>query len=155
MHRWTSGVVAVVVVIAGSALASEVVVAAEAESKALASYEGDNTIHLKWDARNRRVSEATSSRRLTADQKVELLTTLVDGKGRIVMRATLENLSKNDSYRIRGRLVHRVFRDGDVVKALRTRKFRIELGPGDKIVAKYSYGLRTGEYSTRTDYVTE
>jgi hypothetical protein len=134
---------------------SDTVVAGGMETKTLASYQGDNTIFVKWNARDRRVSEATSSRRLTADQKIELLTTLVDGKGRIVMRAVLKNISKHDSYRIRGRLVHHVFRDRETVRALRTRAFRVVLDPGDKIVARYAYGLRTGEYSVRTDYLTE
>lgn len=155
MHRSTSGLIALALVAAGIVGTQDTVGAHDSQTRTLASYEGDNTIFLKWNGRRRRAVEATSSRRLTADQKIELLTRLVDGKGRIVMRAVLKNISKDDSYRIRGRLVHRVFRENEAVRAIRTRVFRLVLRPGDKIVARYSYGLRTGEYSIRTDYDTE
>ena len=117
--------------------------------------EGDNTIYFTWNARTRRVTQASSSRRLVAGQEVELLTALVDRTGRVAMRATLKNISDTRSYDVEGRLVHIVTRDGEVIKRLSSDPIHTVLEPGERVRAVFRYRLRSGEYSARTDFVTE
>lgn len=98
------------------------------------------------------MSQATSSRRFEAKQKLELLTRVIDRSGQIVMRAVLKNVSQERRYRVDGPLVHKVFRDGELIKRLETEVFRVVLRPGEKIVGRFTYVLDAGEYSARTDY---
>ena len=123
-----------------------------APPQALASREGDNTIYFRWDAGSARLSQATSSRRFEAKQKLELLTRVTDRSGEIVMRAVLKNVSQLRRYRIDGPLVHYIFQDGEVVKRLETEVFHVVLRPGERIVGRFVYTLETGDYSARTDY---
>ena len=126
---------------------------AAAEVRDLGSRQGDNTIYMTWNEEQGEVKRATSSQRIRAGQKIELLTRLVDRTGRIRMRAVLRNISEHRRFRIDGRLVHKVSFDGEVVKQLETKVFNTVLGPGERIVARFSYTLgTTGEYSARTNY---
>lgn len=118
----------------------------------LASRQGDNTIYFRWESGSGRMSQATSSRRFEAKQKLELLTRVIDRSGQIVMRAVLKNVSQERRYRVDGPLVHKVFRDGELIKRLETEVFRVVLRPGEKIVGRFTYVLDAGEYSARTDY---
>jgi hypothetical protein len=118
----------------------------------LASREGDNTIYFRWESGDGRLSQATSSRRFRAKQKLELLTRVVDRSGEIVMRAVLKNVSQQRRYRIDGPLVHHVLQDGEVVKRLETEIFHVVLKPGERVVGRFTYVLETGDYSARTDY---
>lgn len=118
----------------------------------LASRQGDNTIYFSWDAGRGRFSQATSSRRVEAKQKLELLTRVIDRSGQIVMRAVLKNVSAARRYRVDGPLVHNVFQDGEPIKRLETQVFHVVLKPGGKIVGRFTYTLETGDYSARTDY---
>jgi hypothetical protein len=128
---------------------------ADPRARAMTSRESENTIYFTWDASDKRVTQATSSRLVHAKQKIELLTRLVDRSGRIVMRAVLKNVSKKHQFRIDGRLVHDVMRDDVLARRLKTRVFDTVLGPGDKIVARFIYGVASGDYSARTDYLTK
>lgn len=121
----------------------------------MAPREGDNTIYFEWDARKKQVRHASSSRRLTADQQVELLTRFTDRSGRIVTRGVLRNISEDKQYLVHGRLIHRIYRDDELIRSLRSRRLRVVLGPGERVAGRYAYGLRTGSYSVRTDFVTE
>lgn len=121
----------------------------------MAAREGDNTIYFTWNARKGRVTKATSSRRLVAGQEVELLTALVDRDGRVGMRASLKNISESTRYSVDGRIVHRVLRDGEVVKEFRSDLLDTVLEPGEKVRALFRYRLRTGQYSARSDFVAE
>lgn len=121
----------------------------------MSAREGDNTIYLEWDARKKKVRQASSSRRLTAGQKVELLTRLADRSGRIVTRGVLRNISEDQQYLVHGRLIHRIYRDDELIRSLSSRRLRVVLGPGERIAVRFAYRLRTGSYSVRTDFVTE
>jgi hypothetical protein len=118
----------------------------------LASRAGDNTIYFSWDAGSARLSQATSSRRFEAKQKLELLTRVVDRSGEIVMRAILKNVSQERRYRVDGPLVHNVFRNDKLIKRLETEVFHVVLKPGERIVGRFVYTLETGDYSARTDF---
>lgn len=124
--------------------------------RAVAAREGDNTIYVRWNAEKRKIVEASSSRRFTAGQEVELLTSVSDRTDRLTVRAVLRNISDDTIYVIRGgRLLHRVFTSGQEIKTFRSRPIETRLRPGEKVAVRFSYMLRTGDYSLRTDLVTE
>lgn len=126
--------------------------AAAGTGEAVAEREGDNTIYLTWDASRRRVTEATSSRRFTDGQRIEVLTSLKDRTGRIVMRAVLRNWSTDSTYVVDGRLVHRVLRDSNVVRTRMSDPLNVTLGPGEKVTTRFRYRLSSGKYAARTDF---
>lgn len=130
-------------------------ISSAAPPQELASRVGDNTIYFSWDADSERLSQATSSRRFRAKQRLELLTRVADRSGAIVMRAVLKNVSQQRRYRIDGPLVHYVFQDGAVVKRLETEVFHVVLKPGERVVGRFTYVLETGDYSARTDFERE
>lgn len=121
----------------------------------LAARRGDNTISFHWNASRRKVTEASSSRMISAGQEVELLTSFADRTGMIRMKAVLRNISEDKTFTVDGRLIHRVFRSVDEIKTLRSRPLDAVLRPGERIVARFSYMLKTGDYSARTDLVTK
>lgn len=123
--------------------------------RTLTAREGDNTVYFHWNSAKKEVTEATSSRRLAAGQKVELLTSLSDRTGKIEMKAVLRNISDRTIYVVDGRLVHLVSVSGDVVRTLRSRALDTALRPGEKIVIHFSYLLKSGDYSARTDLTTD
>lgn len=130
-------------------------IAGDGPPERMSSREGDNTIYFEWDARKRKMRGASSSRRLTADQKVELLTKLVDRTGRIVSNGALRNISEDEQFLVRGRLFHRIYRGDEMIRSLPSRLFRTVLKPGEKIAVRFGYRLKTGSYSIRTDFVSE
>jgi hypothetical protein len=126
--------------------------AAAGTGEAVAEREGDNRIYFTWSATEREVSKATSSRRLIAGQRIEVLTSLKDGTGWIVMKAVLRNTSRGTTYVVDGRLVHRVMRGTDVVRTRGSESLHEVLGPGEKIISRFRYRLSSGEYAARTDF---
>lgn len=44
---------------------------------------------------------------------------------------------------------------GDVVRTLRSRALDTSLKPGERIVIHFSYLLKSGDYSARTDLTTD
>ncbi|HWC14916.1 MAG TPA: hypothetical protein VG929_10035 [Actinomycetota bacterium] len=114
---------------------------------------GDNTIYFTWDAEHRRITEASSSRRFTADQQVELLTRLTDRTGAVVARGVLKNVSTTQHYRVRGRLVQRIYSGSEVFRVRRSTTIHRVLAPGEKARASFRYRIPSGSYSVRTDFV--
>ena len=124
--------------------------------RTVAAREGDNTIYLRWNADKRTITEASSSRRFTAGQELELLTSVSDRTERLTVRAVLRNISDDTIYVIRGaRLLHRVFESSREIKTFRSRPIETRLRPGEKVAVRFLYMLRSGDYSLRTDLVTE
>lgn len=121
--------------------------------ESIASRDGDNTIYFTWDAERRLITEASSSRRVTAGQQVELLTRLTDRTGALVARGVLKNVSTTQRYRVRGRLVQRIYSGSDVFRVRRSTTIDRVLEPGEKVGASFRYGIPSGSYSVRTDFV--
>ena len=114
--------------------------------------DGDNTIFFTWDADAGRVTHATSGRRIVAGQQVELITSISDEDGRVVMRATLHNSSETTTFQVDGRLKHRIMVDGDVIRTSKSRPLERTLRPGEKVRARFDLRLPSGDYEGRTDY---
>ena len=119
----------------------------------MASRQGDNTVYLTWDADNGKITEATSSRRFTADQEVELLTQVRARDGRLRVRGVLRNISATERYSVNGRLVQTIYKGTEVFRSRTLYRIKEVLVPGERIVASFSYNLPSGSYSIRTDFV--
>lgn len=119
----------------------------------VAPRQGDNTIYFTWDAQEKRIVEASSSRQLTAGQQVELLTRLTDRTGAVDIRGVLKNVSSAQRYRVSGRLVQRIYQGSDEFRVRRSKPIDRVLAAGEKVGFRFSYGLASGSYSVRTDFV--
>lgn len=145
-----------VVLLAASIVAPIAATAEGMKRRAIAAREGDNTVYVRWNADKRKITEASSSRRFTSGQEVELLTSASDRTGKLVVKAVLRNVSDGTVFVLRGdRLFHRVFESGVEIKTFRSRPIDARLRPGEKVAVRFSYMLRTGGYSLRSDLVTE
>jgi hypothetical protein len=142
-----------VVVVAMAVLLVAGMAPARARSGAeLADREGDNTISYSWDAESGRVTQATSGRVFVKGQEVELITSISDEDGRVVMRASLHNLSDETTFYVDGRLKHRIILDGELLRSLKSRPVDRALRPGERIRARFDFRLPSGDYEGRTDY---
>lgn len=127
--------------------------ASAVEARHLKSRQGDNSIYFEWDRKEGRVTTATSSMRVTGEERSRLMTSLREARGRIVMRASLRNVSDEDVIVLEGRLIHKVWdEDGTLVRRLKSRLLTQQLEPGEHVSARFSYQLPSGWYSARSDF---
>ncbi|MDQ3964232.1 MAG: hypothetical protein M3277_10035 [Actinomycetota bacterium] len=124
-----------------------------AGAPALDSRDGDNSLYFEWDLKERRVTTATSSLRISDKSRVRIMTSLRDRPNRIAMRATLKNVS-DEVIVLDGRLVHKIWAEGEtLIRRLKSRLLTKRLEPGEYVSARFSYLLPSGWYSARTDFV--
>ena len=116
------------------------------------SRKGDNWISFVWNNDEKEVSDASSSRVIRANARIEILTGLRNRPGRVRMRAVLTNVSERE-LRIDGRLVHSVWdAEDNLERRLRSRVIDVVLQPGESRGARFRYQLPSGDYTARTDF---
>lgn len=131
--------------------ASLVTVPFDGPSEVLQSRPGDNQVTLDWsDASG--VESAASSAMFNADSPVEILSSLSEGKGTVVIDVTLRNIQDDKRLVVKGRLFHVVEGAGGKIATLRSDPLDLVLNPNGVAEAHFTYRLPTGSYSLSSSF---
>ncbi len=115
---------------------------------------GDNVVNYEWDDTAGEITQATSGRRFSADQPVELLSSLGSGGGALVTEVTLTNLDRDHRLRVEGRFVLEIT-DGSTSTTLTSEAVSVVLNPDGSASAEFEYRLPSGAYANSVSFRAE
>jgi hypothetical protein len=125
---------------------TELVPAPDGETLDLESRMADNRMQLDYDLMNRAIVSALSSRLITADSTVDLLTSVTESEDGLTATVEVVNASDKDRLHVAGTLRLVVTQIGGGSSTFESQPLDETLEPGGTTVAEFSFLLPSGQF---------